>query len=111
MASKDMDRRETEPRGKYRFAMRLDPDLDADLIAWLEAQPHGRRSEAVRDLMRDGLRMREIDIELPRLVRQAIGEALSEVPIRPTQSDNIDEKNDIEEQYGDQLDSMLDSLG
>lgn len=91
--------------------MRLDPDLDADLIAWLESQPRGRRSEAVRDLMRDGLRMRDINIQLPRLVRQAIGEALSEVPIRPAQPDAIDEKTDIEEQYGDQLDSMLDSLG
>jgi hypothetical protein len=106
-----MDRRETEPRGSYRFAMRLDPDLDTDLIAWLEAQPHGRRSEAVRDLMRDGLRMREIDIQLPMLVRQAIGDALSEIPIRPAQPDTIDKKTDIEEQYGDQLDSMLDSLG
>jgi len=106
-----MDRRETEPRGKYRFAMRLDPDLDADLIAWLEAQPHGRRSEAVRDLMRDGLRMRQIDTQLPRLVRQAVGEALSNVQIRPTHPDASDEENDIEEQYGGQLDDLLSGFG
>jgi Arc/MetJ-type ribon-helix-helix transcriptional regulator len=91
--------------------MRLDPDLGADLIEWLEAQPRGRRSEAVRDLMRDGLRMREIDIQLPRLVRQAIGEALSEMQIRPTQPDAFREENDIEEQYGGQLDDLLSGFG
>jgi Arc/MetJ-type ribon-helix-helix transcriptional regulator len=90
---------------------RVNPGRDDDLIAWLEAQPVGQRSEAIRMLMRDGLRMREIDTQLPRLVRQAIGEALSEVQIRPTQPDAFEEENDIEEQYGEQLDDLLRDFG
>jgi hypothetical protein len=88
---------------------RVTPGRDDDLIAWLEAQPIGQRSEAIRMVMRDGLRMREIDTQLPRLVRQAIGEALSEVNI--AQPDVLDEENDIEEQYGGQLDDLLSGFG
>jgi Arc/MetJ-type ribon-helix-helix transcriptional regulator len=84
---------------------------DDDLIEWLDAQPQGTRSEAIRSLLRDGLRMREIDTQLPRLVRQAIGEALSDVQIKPTQPDTYDEKNDIEGQYGKQLDDLLSGFG
>ena len=90
---------------------RLIRGQDDDLIEWLDAQPAGTRSEAIRSLLRDGLRMRQIDIQLPRLVRQAIVEALSEVPIKPTQPDAFDEENDIEEQYGGQLDDLLSGLG
>jgi hypothetical protein len=90
---------------------RVTPGRDDDLIAWLEAQPAGQRSEAIRMLMRDGLRMREIDTQLPRLVRQAIGEALSEVNIKTAQPDVLDEENDIEEQYGGQLDDLLSGFG
>jgi hypothetical protein len=90
---------------------RVTPGRDDDLIAWLEAQPAGQRSEAIRMLMRDGLRMREIDTQLPRLVRQAIGEALSKAQIRPTQPDAFDEENDIEEQYGGRLDDLLRDFG
>jgi hypothetical protein len=90
---------------------RVTPGRDDDLIAWLEAQPIGQRSEAIRMVMRDGLRMREIDTQLPRLVRQAIGEALSEVNIKTAQPDVLDEENDIEEQYGGQLDDLLSGFG
>jgi hypothetical protein len=90
---------------------RVTPGRDDDLIAWLEAQPTGQCSEAIRMLMRDGLRMREIDTQLPRLVRQAIGEALSEIQIRPTQPDAFDDENDVEEQYGGQLDDLLSGFG
>ena len=51
--------------------------------------------------------MREIDTQLPRLVQQAIGEALSGVTIRPTQPNAFDEENGIEEQFGGQLDDLL----
>ena len=90
---------------------RLLQGQDDDLIEWLDALPQGTRSEAIRALLRDGLRMREIDAQLPLLVRQAIGEALSEVHIRPTQSDAFDQETHIEEQYGGQLDDLLSGFG
>jgi Arc/MetJ-type ribon-helix-helix transcriptional regulator len=90
---------------------RLLEGQDDDLIEWLDAQPQGMRSEAIRSLLRDGLRMQEIDTQLPRLVRQAIGEALSDQQIRPTQPDALDEESDIEEQYGGQLDDLLSGFG
>jgi Arc/MetJ-type ribon-helix-helix transcriptional regulator len=86
---------------------RLLQGQDDDLTEWLDAQPPGTRSEAIRALLRDGLRMRHIDTQLPRLVRQAIGEALSGVQIMPTQPDAVVKENDIEKQYGGQLDDLL----
>jgi Arc/MetJ-type ribon-helix-helix transcriptional regulator len=90
---------------------RLLQGQDDDLTEWLGAQPQGTRSEAIRSLLRDGLRMRQIDTQLPRLVRQAVEEALSNVQIRPTQRDASDEEIDIEEQYGGQLDDLLSGFG
>ena len=51
-----MDRKPAGRRSTKMISIRLDDELDADLIEWLEAQPPGRRSEAIRDLMRGGLR-------------------------------------------------------
>ena len=56
---------------------RVNPGRDDDLIEWLGAQPAGLRSEAIRTLMRDGLRMRQLEANLAGMVRQAVAEALA----------------------------------
>jgi hypothetical protein len=56
--------------GKYIHA-RLKVQRDDDLIRWLEEQPAGAQSEAIRALLRDGLRMRQLDVYLSGMIRQA----------------------------------------
>ena len=48
-----MSRRQHHP--SVWLNVRLDPELDSDLIAWLEGQPRGRRSQAVREALRAGI--------------------------------------------------------
>ena len=55
-----MSRKGQGRRNTRALNARLDLELDTDLIQWLDGQPRGKRSEAIRDLMRDGLRMRQI---------------------------------------------------
>ena len=106
-----MGRRESTRRSTYRFAMRLDFELDSDLIEWMEAQPHGKRSEAVRDLMRDGLRMRQVEGNLAAMVRQAVADALAGVQVVSSQPGTSAGSDEAEEAFGDQLDALLGQFG
>jgi len=90
-----MGRKPAGRRSTKMISVRLDEELDADLIRWLEAQPPGRRSEAIRDLMRDGLRQRESQAEMLLTVQQGV--AL--------------DANEVEDAFGAKLDRMLGGLG
>lgn len=108
---KDMSRKGKGRRNTRRLNARLDVELDADLIEWMDSQPHGKRSEAIRDLVRDGLRMRQLEGNLAAMVRQAVTEALSGVHIAPTQQGQNADANEIEDAFGDQLDKLLGRFG
>lgn len=43
-------------RGSVRFTLtlRLDPELDADLLAWLQSLPKGERMKALKRALRSG---------------------------------------------------------
>jgi hypothetical protein len=66
---------------------RVQAGRDDGLIAWLEAQPTGQRSEAIRTLMRDGLRMRQLGGNLASMVRQAVAEALAGIQVALTSAE------------------------
>ena len=63
-----MGRKRTGRRNTQHSARGLDEELDPDSIAWLNAQPAGRRSEDMRNLPRDGLGLREQRTELADFV-------------------------------------------
>jgi len=44
------------PRGSVKIVitLRLDPDLDADLLAWLSSIPKGERVKALKRALRSG---------------------------------------------------------
>lgn len=90
---------------------RLQPGRDDDLIAWLEAQPAGGRSEAIRALLRDGLRMRQMESSIAAVVRQVISETLSEVQIIDARQMPSEDTEEIEAAFGNQLDQMLGQFG
>src|SRR5574341_525772 len=72
-----MSRKRTGRRNTTALNARLDLELDADLISWLESQPSGRRSEAIRSMMRSGLRIDYLRGEMEAIIRAAISEALA----------------------------------
>lgn len=90
---------------------RLRPGRDDDLIVWLETQPTGGRSEAIRALLRDGLRMRQTEVSLGSIVRRAIKETLAGLQATATQERAELNSNEVEEEFGAQLDQLLDQFG
>jgi hypothetical protein len=90
---------------------RLQPGRDDDLIAWLEAQPAGGRSEAIRALLRDGLRMRQMESSMASIVRQAIMETLTGLQVTATRDYSELDANEVEKEFGDQLDQLLGRFG
>lgn len=106
-----MSRRRTGRRNTRALNARLDNELDADLIEWLDAQPAGRRSEAIRNLLRDGLTLREQRAELAKVVRQTIAEALRDVQIVAASQGVEFNTNQVEDAFGSQLDQLLGRFG
>lgn len=106
-----MSRKGEGRRNTQALNARLDTELDADLIAWLDEQPRGKRSEAIRDLMRDGLRMRQLEGNIAAVVRQAVAEALVGVQVARVDPGTSPNTNEVEEQFGDQLDHLLGKFG
>lgn len=96
----------------YRINLKLHPEHDADLIAWIEAQTHGQRSAAMREALRYGTGLQQPPQEtIARTVRQAIAEALEGLRVLVAEQRADLELNDIEEQFGAQLDGLLDRFG
>lgn len=89
---------------------RVYPGADDDLIAWLAGQPEGRRSEAIRMLLRDGLQVRELRMELVEAIRQTMIETLQEVQLVAAQQGGTLATNQVEEAFGSQLDRLLDAF-
>lgn len=103
-----MSRKPTGRQNSKMISIRLDDQLDADLIDWLEAQSPGRRSEAVRDTLRAGLETQTLRSELADLVRQAVADALQHVHLDPgSQLPGGVQTSDLEDAFGDQLDRLL----
>jgi len=90
---------------------RLHPGRDDDLIAWMETQPAGGRSEAVRALMRDGLRMRQMELSMASIVRQVVKETLGGLQVADAQEHSELNTNEVEEEFGAQLDQLLGRFG
>ena len=105
-----MRRRQVNQLEGIKVSLRLDPELDADLIAWFESQPAGRRSEALRSLLRDGLRERKSQAELVMAVRQAVSEALAGLQVMAVQQGVALDANEVEDTFGAKLDQMLGGL-
>jgi hypothetical protein len=105
-----MSRQRTGRRSTRALNARLDLELDGDLIAWLDRLPAGRRSEAIRTLMRSGLRMEDLRGEFEGIIRAAIREALSGIQIVAAQQGIEFSSNEVEEAFGAQLDKLLDSI-
>ena len=96
----------------YRISLKLHPEHDADLIAWIEAQAHGQHSAAMREALRFGAGLLQPPQEvIARTVRQAVAEALDSLRGLIAEQGAALKPNDIEEQFGAQLDDLLDRFG
>lgn len=80
-------------------------------VASLEGQPAGGRSEAARVLLRDGLRIHQMEVSLASIVRQAIKETLAGIQLTNTQETEGLDANEVEETFGTQLDQLLGRFG
>ena len=104
----------------YRVNLRLDPEGDADLIAWLEGFPNGQRSAAIRTALRQAIAAERqhpaqgnsaLDLEAIRSVvaeeieRALVTRHISAGP-RPAQV----EEDDLEARFGSRLDRMMGGL-
>lgn len=105
-------------RKTYRINLRLDAERDGDIIAWLEGQPAGGRSEAIRVVLRQALeghqeRSTFMDPEDFRyIIADELDKALSGLCVQPPPPPHTTPANEeAEAKYGDKLDRMLDSLG
>jgi hypothetical protein len=112
-----MSTRSSSQRGNYRISLRLDSTMDADLIAWLENTPKGKRSDALRNLMRERLKATfpdpQQDVTSPDLeaIRFVVADELRKA-LKDTQFTGVSsllklEKHDMESKYGDKLNRML----
>jgi hypothetical protein len=106
-----MTRRRTGRRNTRALNARLDCELDSDLINWLEALPSGRRSDAIRDGLRMGLRSDSLRTDLEGVIRSTIQEALANLQVVAAQQGIEFDKNEVEEAFGTQLDKLLGSFG
>jgi hypothetical protein len=112
-----MGTRKSKKRGNYRMSVRLDLEMDADLINWLESVPKGQRSEALRTIIREGLGItpsqprQEIptpDLDAIRfVVADEIRKALKDKTIAGQESRSNQPEHDMEAKYGDKLNRML----
>jgi hypothetical protein len=105
-----MGRQATGRRESKTLIARLDCDVDADLIAWCESLPVGKRSQILRDTLRKGIKASatsEENINIVAVIKHAIADALKGVhSMAAEQGVNLD-TNDIEETFGGQLDELL----
>jgi hypothetical protein len=111
-----MARQRASRRAKYRIALKLDREWDADLVEWLQTIPDGQRSAAVREAIRRGLGL-AIPVE-PTLDLEAIRRVVADELARSLAGLRLDSgshhaeapADDAEARYGAQLDRMLGGL-
>jgi hypothetical protein len=111
-----MSTRRSLNQRNYRISFRLDTELDADLIAWLEAVPKGKRSEVLRKTIHDciGSTMPAIRQEFTlnlEILRSAIADEIHRAfkdKQFSRESSILDlGQPDLEKKYGDKLNRML----
>jgi Arc/MetJ-type ribon-helix-helix transcriptional regulator len=96
----------------YRINLKLHPERDADLIAWIESQERGQRSAVIREALQYGAGLRRPPEEIiAQMVRQAVADALDGLRLLVAEQGAALEPNNIEEQFGAQLDDLLDRFG
>lgn len=100
----------------YRVNLRLDNQTDAEVIAWLESLPSGRRSTALREIIRLGLGITvpaqpSLDLETIRQVfADELARSLTALRFQQESSPEPHNTNDAETKYGAKLDQMLGGL-
>lgn len=110
-----MSRRNHE-QGRYWLNVRLDPELDADLILWLQGQSQGKRSEAVRGTLRRGLGAvaqtePALDLDAIRqVIADELARSLTGLRFQSQPGQEQSDSNDAEAKYGAKLDRMLGGL-
>jgi hypothetical protein len=112
-----MSNRRTPKRPIYRVNLKLDYELDEDLIAWMEAQPRGALSQAIREALRRVLQVESQahqqapDYEYIRLiVADELARVLAGLHLQTQQSEAGTTGSDTEVEYGARLDQMLGGL-
>lgn len=105
-----MSKRPNSRRRKFRLTAKLDYAWDADLIRWLESQPEGYRSQAVRQALRQHLDARS-QPDLRQVISDELAKALdgrqiASAPVEKRQAG----QDDAEARYGSKLDQMLGGL-
>ena len=96
----------------YRINLKLHPEQDADLIAWIESQERGQRSMALREALRYGVGLLQPqEVAIARTVREAVAEALEGLRLMVAERATMLTPNEIEEQFGAQLDDLLERFG
>jgi len=96
----------------YRVNLKLHPEHDADLIGWIESQEQGQRSAVLREALRIGIGLRQPPEEIiAQTVRRAVADALDGLRVLVAEQGAAIKPNDIEEQFGAQLDDLLDRFG
>lgn len=96
-----------------KFSLLLHPEDDGDIIAWLEKQPRGKKSEAVREKIRTGLRTgtsRSTNVDA-QTIRHIIREELSRAQITVSKNDELEPSpsitGDVDPEAGRLLDEMF----
>jgi len=104
-------------RQSYRVNLKLDYELDGDLITWMEAQAKGALSQAIREVLRRGLEaegqieQQALDYECIRqIVANELTRALAGLHFQPLPGDAEANASETEDQYGARLDRMLGGL-
>jgi hypothetical protein len=90
----------------------LHPEDDDDIIAWLEKQPRGKKSEAVREKIRVGLRTdtpRSTNVDA-QTIRQIIREELSRAQITVSENDESKPSPSITEDVDPEAGRLLDAM-
>lgn len=108
---------ENTMRGKtYRVNLRLDTQVDAEVIAWLESLPTGRRSTALREVIRMGLGMTvpaqpSLDLDAIRQVfADELARSLAGLRFKDKTGHEQSSSEDMESVYGAKLDKLLGGL-
>lgn len=112
-----MSGRRAAKRPDYRVNLRLDYELDADLIAWAQAQPRGALSQTIREALRRGLAV-DSQIELQALdyeyIRQIVADELARflggLHLQTQPDGDGTDAPETEDRYGARLDRMLGGL-
>jgi hypothetical protein len=101
----------------FRVNLKLDYELDDDLIAWMGDQPRGALSQAIREALRRGLEaegqieQQDLDYEYIRqIIADELTQALAGLRLQTKQIEDDMSASDTEVEYGARLDRMLGGL-